>query len=126
MKLFWIGLGGALGTIARYLMDGWVQGRLGPAFPFGTLAVNAAGSFLIGLVMQLALAMGAAQSTLRLALTIGFLGGFTTYSSFNYETLNYFRNQAYWMAGLNLAATVLACLAAGVLGLWGGRLLGPR
>lgn len=123
MKLLFIGAGGALGSVARYLLDGWVQ-RLAPAgFPVGVLAVNALGSFAIGLVMTLFEARGTLDSTLRLALVTGVLGGFTTYSSFNYQTLELLRGRAWMAGGLNLLATVVLCLAAGLLGLAAGRSL---
>lgn len=86
-RFFWICLGGAAGTGARYLMSVWALTLLGPAFPWGTIAVNVTGSFLLGGLMHLALTTGILTPTLRLALTSGLLGGFTTYSTFNYETL---------------------------------------
>jgi|SRR5438270_5956292 len=122
-RFCWICLGGAAGTGARYLMSGWLLRALGPGFPWGTLAVNVLGSFLLGLIMQVALATDLISPTLRLGLTTGVMGGFTTYSTFNYETLQYLQ-QNDWLAGFaNLAATVLACLAAGALGVLSGRLL---
>ena len=79
------------------------------------MVVNALGSFLIGLVMTLLEARGALDSTLRVALAAGVLGGFTTYSSFNYQTLEFLRQKAWMAGGLNLLATVSLCLAAGLL-----------
>src|SRR3954447_7437530 len=76
---------GAAGTGARYLIALWAVKRSGPGFPYGTLIVNLIGCFLIALVMELA-ASRTWPETSRLAVTVGFLGGFTTYSSFNYET----------------------------------------
>jgi CrcB protein len=122
-RFLWICLGGALGTGARYLLSGWFLRAFGPGFPWGTLAVNAIGSFLLGLLMQVFLTTDLLPPTLRLALTTGLLGGFTTYSAFNYETLRLFQEDA-WLLGLaNLGATVGVCLLAGVLGLLSGRLL---
>jgi CrcB protein len=122
-RFFWICLGGAIGTGARYLLSGWLQRATGAGFPWGTLAVNLIGSFLLGLVMQVSLTTDLISPTLRLAIATGVLGGFTTYSSFNYETLRLFQEDA-WLLGLaNLGVTVVACLLAGVLGLWSGRLL---
>lgn len=96
-------LGGALGSGARYLV--------GISLPQGTLIVNLAGSFLIALAME-----SMRPTDLRLMLVTGVLGGFTTYSAFNYETLAYFRQGA-WGAGLlNVAATLFGCLAAGAAG----------
>ena len=95
----------------------------GPGFPYGTLAVNVVGSFLLCLLMQVSLATEAFPPTLRVVLATGVMGGFTTYSAFNYETLRYFQEDA-WLLGLaNLGITVAACLAAGLLGFAAGRLL---
>lgn len=116
-----VALGGALGSVARYGAGALAAKLLGPAFPWGTLLVNLTGSFLISLVMHLALSGTAISLELRIFLTTGILGGFTTYSSFNYETLALLNQRAYGLAGLNLAATVLGCLTAGVLGLAAGR-----
>ena len=110
-------LGGGLGSGARYLVATWVA-RLAPgAFPFGTLAVNAAGSFLLSLVMHVGLTTEMIPPHVRLMLTTGVMGGFTTYSTFNYETSGYLREGA-WAAGvLNITATVAGCLVAGFAGL---------
>lgn len=122
-RFLWICLGGAAGTGARYLMSGWLLRALGPGFPWGTLAVNVLGSFLLGLIMQVALTTTLISPTLRLGLTTGVMGGFTTYSTFNYETLQYLQQNEWLAAGANLAATVLVCLVAGALGVLTGRLL---
>jgi CrcB protein len=114
-RFLWICLGGAAGTGARYLMSGWVQ-RLGGTFPYGTLAVNVLGSFLLGVIMRVALTTELLSPTPRLALTVGVLGGFTTYSTFNYETLQYFQDGAWLFAFLNILTTVLGCLIAGAIG----------
>ena len=84
-RFFWICLAGAAGTGCRYLVAVWTAQRLGSAFPYGTLIVNLVGCFAIAAVMHAALTL-AWPPTLRAAVTIGFLGGLTTYSSFNYET----------------------------------------
>ncbi|HET9209989.1 MAG TPA: CrcB family protein, partial [Thermoanaerobaculia bacterium] len=86
-RFLWICLGGAAGTGARYLLSGWLLRAAGPGFPWGTLAVNVIGSFLLGLILQVSLTTTLISPTLRLALTTGVMGGFTTYSTFNYETL---------------------------------------
>ena len=122
-RFLWICLAGAVGTGARYLLGGWILRLTGPAFPWGTLTINALGSFLIGAIMQIALTAEGFNPTLRVALTTGLMGGFTTYSTFNYETLGYFEEGARWTACLNLAGTVAVCLAAGRLGVLAGRLL---
>jgi CrcB protein len=122
-RLLWICLGGAVGSGARYLVSTWVLGTLGPAFPWGTLAVNAIGSFLLGALMHVGLSTDLLSPTLRLALSTGVMGGFTTYSTFNYETLQYVRDGALRLAALNVGTTVILCLAAGLLGLAAARAL---
>lgn len=114
---------GGLGAVARYAVSGWIATAAGPGFAWGTLAVNASGSFLISAVMHLALATDAISPELRLALTTGFLGGFTTYSTFNYETMAMFREGAWQIAVANVTATLLLCLVAGFAGLAAGRAL---
>jgi CrcB protein len=115
-RLVLISLGGALGTAGRYLLSVWLVRALGPAFPYGTLAVNVIGSFLLGLIMQAGLDTTLVSPTARAVLGTGVMGGFTTYSTFNYETLQYLQEGAWAMAGLNIATTLLVCLAAGALG----------
>ena len=116
MNTLWIGVGGAIGTIARYRLDGWVQGRLGAAFPYGTLTVNVLGSFLLALLMCVTLKSDVLPPNVRIVLATGVLGGFTTYSTFNYDTLRYLQQGAWGMGALNVTATVLGCIAASALG----------
>ena len=94
----------------------WAAQRLGSAFPYGTLLVNLVGCFAIAAVMHVALTLGWPATT-RSAITIGFIGGLTTYSSFNYETMRLFEEGAPATAALNLALTVLGGFMAGWLGL---------
>ncbi len=115
--------GGAAGTAMRYLLVGWLTRVAGLAFPWGTLSVNLVGSFLLGLVMEVGLTTSLLPSMLRATLAIGVLGGFTTYSSFNYETLRMVQGGSPALALANVAATLFGCWTAGVLGLWSGRLL---
>jgi CrcB protein len=119
-RLLWICVGGAAGTAARYGVGLWASGRFGGAFPIGTIAVNLVGCFAITLVMSIATAHGW-PATLRMAITIGFLGGFTTYSSFNYETSRLVLDGASITAVLNVLVTMLGGLLAGWLGLLCGR-----
>lgn len=121
-RLLWIGLGGFIGTCARYLLSGWALKALGSGFAYGTLAVNLIGSFLLGILMYAGQNTSLLPPTLRLTLTTGFCGGFTTYSTFNYETLRYFQDGAWMLGGLNIAVTLVACLVAGIAG-WAGAAL---
>ena len=116
-----VALGGAIGSVARYGVGALAAQVLGPGFPWGTLLVNLSGSFLISGIMHLALSGTAISLELRIFLTTGIMGGYTTYSSFNYETLALVDQRAYWLAALNIAATVVGCFTAGVLGLVAGR-----
>jgi CrcB protein len=116
-RLAWVCLGSAFGGGARYLISLAALRWLGSGFPYGTLAVNVLGSFLIGAIMGVGLTTTWISPTARLFLTTGVLGGLTTYSTFNYETLQLGADGEWLLAASNLFATVLACLAAGLLGL---------
>ena len=113
--------GGALGTGARYLVTGWAPRLFGISFPWGTMICNLAGSFVMGLVMTIALSSNAFSPTTRLLLSTGVLGGFTTYSSFNYESLSLVQERDWLFLALYVGGTVLGCLVAGVLGVALGR-----
>ncbi len=115
-------VGGALGSVARYLVATWTA-TSGSGFPRGTLVVNLIGSFLIAVVLEASLRTSAVSPSTRLFLATGVMGGFTTYSSFNYETLRLVEEGAIGMALLNLAVTVVGCMGAGLLGLVTIRLL---
>jgi fluoride exporter len=114
-RFFLVCLAGAAGTGARFLVGAGLLRWLGPDFPSGTLAVNLTGSLLLGVVMELAL-HGSLTPDARLVLAAGFMGGFTTYSSFNYELLTYLERGAWALGGAYLVATVLGCLVAGGIG----------
>ncbi len=116
MRLFWICLGGAAGSGTRFLVAGWVTGLFGAEFPYGTLVVNVLGSFLLGVVMHVGLTTDLLAPTLRLALATGFLGGFTTYSTFNYETLQYVEQGVWERALTNVLATLSLCGLGGIAG----------
>jgi CrcB protein len=115
-RLLLVGFAGALGTMARYLVGIWAGKALGTAFPYGTLTVNVVGCFLIALIAQIAVSTTLISPTLRLTLTTGFMGGLTTYSSFNYETTRFLQDRAWAAALTNFGLTVVACFVAGLLG----------
>ena len=119
-------LGGAAGTGARYLTALWAAATLGSSFPFGTLIVNIGGSFLLAFIMQVGGATELMSSDTRAILTTGVMGGFTTYSTFNYETTNYLREGAWLFAAANVTVTVAGCLVAGLAGLAVARLVVGR
>jgi fluoride exporter len=115
-RFIFVCLAGAIGTGARYLLGTWAVRTFGPAFPVGTLIINALGSFLLVVIMGLSLDRGLIPADLRVVLTTGAMGGFTTYSSFNYETLRLFQQGSRGLAFLYLGATVVGCVVLGVLG----------
>jgi CrcB protein len=118
-RFLWICLGSAVGGGARYLVSGWALKAFGPAFPYGTLAVNLLGSFLLAGLMYAGVEKAVVSPTVRLALTVGVMGGFTTYSTFSYETMKQLQDGAWAMAITNVLVTVVGCLLACVLG-WAG------
>src|SRR6185295_9470626 len=109
---------GAVGSGARFLLSMWMLERFGPGFPYGTLTVNVVGSFLLGLVMYLGLEAGLLSPTLRLALAVGVMGGFTTFSSFTFETMRLAQDGLLPLALLYVGLSVIVCIAACLLG-WG-------
>jgi CrcB protein len=123
MRLALICLGGAVGTGARYLLGGVVASWAGPDFPYGTLLINVLGSFLIGVVQQVGLTSLLIPDTLRLVLAVGVMGGFTTYSSFSYETIRLLEAGSWLAASVYVALTTALCLACCVAGLSLGRVL---
>ena len=120
-------LGGAIGTGLRYVTAILALRWLGGDFPYGTLMVNVIGSFLIGLIQQVGLTSPLIPDTTRLFLTVGIMGGLTTYSSFSYETLRLAQLGAWGQAWLNILLTTVLCLTVCVLGIAAGRaLVGAR
>jgi fluoride exporter len=115
-RLLWTCLAGAAGTATRYGVAIWAAKRFGSAFPYGTLIVNLAGCFAIAAVMHAALIL-AWPATLRSAITIGFIGGLTTYSSFNFETTRLMQDGAPTAAAANALLTLVGGFLAGWLGL---------
>jgi len=116
MGWLWVCLGSAVGGGARYLLTNWAVRSFGAAFPFGTLLVNVTGSFLLAAIACAGLETGAIPPAVRLALTTGVLGGFTTDSTFSYEAFRLAQNGAWAWAGAYVLATVLGGLAASILG----------
>jgi CrcB protein len=117
-------LGGAAGTAARFLLGVSVQAAFGPTFPVGTLSVNLIGSFLVSMFMYLGVDKGLIATQARVVLCTGVLGGFTTYSSFNFETMRLAQAGSFGLALLNVGLTVIGCIGMGALGLLTGKLIG--
>jgi CrcB protein len=120
----WVALGGALGSVARFALNGVVDNKFGAAFPWGTLAVNVSGSLLIGIFAGLTLTAGRLDPETRPFVTqflmVGICGGYTTFSSFSLQTLNLLRDREWLYAGGNILLSVLLCMVA----VWLGFLLG--
>lgn len=123
LQILAIAGGGALGALGRFYVSNGVYRLLGRDFPWGTLTVNMIGSFLMGLLFVLFIQRLSTGPELRSAVLIGFLGAFTTFSTFSLETLNLIEQTAYARALLNMGLSVLVCLVACWLGVALGRLL---
>jgi CrcB protein len=129
MKMDWrliaaVAVGGALGSVARYLIGALVQERLATALPVGTLAINLSGSLLLGFLVRIGLETSAFGPEMRFFLTTGFCGGFTTFSTFSYETLRLFEDGEYRTAGLYVIASVVLALLGCAVGMGAaGRLI---
>jgi fluoride exporter len=111
-----VAVGGAVGSVARYLMASSIQTATGWAFPFGTVLVNILGCFLIGILYVLLVARPDPRHDLRALLMVGVLGGFTTFSSFSLETVTLALNGHVGAATLNVVVSVAACLLGTLLG----------
>jgi len=122
MKFLLILAGGGVGSLARYLAGTAVTARLGARFPVGTMVVNVTGCFLIGLLMTLLTERWQPHPNWRLALVVGFLGGYTTFSSFEWETYAAVRDGGFWIGLGNVVGSVTLGYAA----VWVGALLGRR
>ena len=124
MGLVLVMIGGGIGAGSRYLLGSWLHAQLGTGFPWGTFAVNAIGSFLIGVVFSLA-QHGSISPTVTLFLTVGVLGGFTTFSAFSYETLQLISGGNVGASFLNVAGQFAVSLMAVYLGFALVRVLAP-
>lgn len=114
---------GALGCLARYYLSGWAYDLLGRSFPYGTFIVNILGAFIIGLVMEFGMRSTLLPVSLRIGLTIGFLGGFTTFSTFSYETFRLLEDGSFFVATTNVLGSVIVCLIFTWLGIHTARYL---
>jgi fluoride exporter len=120
-KIGWIGLGGFLGANARYWLGGWIQERWGAQFPWSTFVINVTGSFILGLFVTLVTERYVVRNVLplRLLIAIGFVGAYTTFSTFELETLTLVQTSAW----LRAFANAFGSLFAGFLSVWLGVLL---
>ncbi|MHB8833243.1 MAG: fluoride efflux transporter CrcB [Desulfobacteria bacterium] len=119
--VLYIALFGAMGCLGRYYLSGWVYDLVGRSMPYGTFAVNILGAFLIGLIMEFSLRSSLVSQELRVGLTIGFLGGLTTFSTFSYETFRLLESGQILQALANALLSVTACLAFTFVGIVAAR-----
>ncbi len=115
-EIFLVAVFGAFGSVGRYAVSGWLGSVLSDKWPFGTLMVNVLGSLLIGFIMQAGLTSGIVPQALRVPIVIGFLGAFTTFSSFSYETIRLFTEGNVSAAIINVVANLFLCLFATAMG----------
>jgi CrcB protein len=120
-KYLMVGLGGALGSILRFWLGGYIGYRMGSRFPYGTFVVNSTGSFLIGLVVTLLAERGHWNPNWRYLIPIGFIGGYTTFSTFELETLRSFQDGELLIATLNVLLSVIVGFVSVWLGVITGR-----
>jgi len=125
MDYILVGLGGALGSVARYWCSGLVARLFGETFPWGTLIVNVLGSFIIGLVAALSAVEGRflIPANARIFIMLGICGGYTTFSSFSLQTLNLMRDGEWVSSGANVMSSVALCMVAVWIGHMAGSLL---
>ncbi|HEY0702405.1 MAG TPA: fluoride efflux transporter CrcB [Candidatus Acidoferrales bacterium] len=116
MKYLMVALGGALGSVLRFAVGSYAADRIGTRFPYGTFAVNITGSFLIGLIVTLITERANVNPNWRYLIPIGFIGGYTTFSAFEYETFRSMQDGKFLIASLNVVLSV----ALGLLAVWLG------
>ena len=119
--VLYIALFGAVGCLGRYYLSGWVYDLVGRSMPYGTFAVNILGAFIIGFIMEFSLRSSIVSQELRVGLTIGFLGGLTTFSTFSYETFRLLESGQLLQALMNAFLSVTACLAFTFVGIVAAR-----
>lgn len=122
-KLVLIAVAGTAGTLARYWVSGLTYQLMGSRFAYGTLAVNVIGCFLFGIVWSLAEERMAIPALARIAILVGFMGAFTTFSTFAFETMNYVRDSQFMLAFLKVGANCVLGFGAIVSGVWFARAL---
>ncbi|HEY3524082.1 MAG TPA: fluoride efflux transporter CrcB [Candidatus Limnocylindrales bacterium] len=121
MPLVLVALGGAFGATARYLVDGWITDRTGGEFPWGTLAINASGAFLLGVLFALAIESDVLPASIRGPVMIGFVGAYTTFSTLMLESWRLWEDGAAGLALANLVGSLVVGVVAVVAGLVVGR-----
>jgi fluoride exporter len=120
-KYMMVGIGGFLGAIARFWLGGLVYQKMGTRFPYGTFVINISGSFLVGFILTVLTERTHLSPNWRYLIPIGFIGAYTTFSAFEWETLGAIRDGAFLAAGLNVALSVVLGFIAVWLGMISGR-----
>ena len=123
MAVLLVALGGALGSVARYLVGGWISRRLGVSFPYGTLVINLTGSVIVGFFMIWATERVLIDPRWRLLVVVGFCGAFTTFSSYAFETMAYFEQGQWLLMFTNFFSNNFLCLAGALVGMALARVL---
>jgi fluoride exporter len=120
IKYLMVGVGGFLGSVLRFWLGSFIGGRLGARFPYGTFVINVTGSFLIGMIVTVLAAKAHWSPNWRYLILIGFIGGYTTFSTFEFETLRLAQHGQMLMAILNVTLSVVV----GFVGVWAGAIAG--
>jgi CrcB protein len=118
-----VGVGGFLGAIARYLIDGWVAERAGATFPWGTFVVNLSGAFVLGALFALTVERGLLPAGVRAPVLVGFIGAYTTFSTLALESWRLIEDGSYVLGAANLAGSMILGVVAVVAGLLLGRVI---
>ncbi len=122
-RILLVFVGGGIGAVCRYLLAGWIYKVIGSDFPYGTLVVNVLGCFVIGLFLTMAEGRFLISPSVRTFVAVGIIGGFTTFSTFNFETLELLKDGAIGFALLNVGASVGIGLSATWIGAIAGRVI---
>lgn len=123
-RFVWIAAGAALGANARFLVGVWAAERFGIAVPYGTLIVNVTGSLLLGFVLEMTTARLISSPEMRLFIATGFLGSYTTFSTYAVESLLLIRSGNVWLGLLNIGSNIMIGLLFALLGIYLARLVG--
>jgi len=123
VRTIWVGVAGFFGAIARYSLGGFISDRTHGAFPWETLIINVSGAFALGFIFTLLTERFMPNPTVRIALTVGFLGAYTTFSTFALETMRLAQDGAMLLASINIIASVGVGPLAVYAGTWAGRAL---